>query len=194
MEAHFTAQAAHYGTLRDGWPVSAILAAETRALREALSEAPVGDAVDLGCGAGHHTRLLLRCGATSVLAVDRVPAMVAQAVHAGAQGWTGDAARVPYPRPFDTLLSAGLLEFVDDPDAVVAHATTAASPRSRLVLLVPRPSLGGRLYQAMHALRGLRARTFDGATLDALLTRHGWRVTGRVAAGPLAWVTVGTRG
>jgi SAM-dependent methyltransferase len=134
-------------------------------------------ALELGCGSGAYTRRLRAAGASEVVAVDRAPAMVAAAAGPGVRGVVADAAELALGEVFDLVLCAGMLEFVDRPERVLARAADHLAAAGRVVLFVPRPGLGGRAYQAWHAGHGVPVRLFDEAAVDALARGAGLRVT-----------------
>src|SRR5271154_4710080 len=76
--------------------------------------------------------------------------------------------------PFDTVLCLNVLEYVDDPAAVVRSAACVLKPGGSLVVLVPQtPALYGTLDKTL----GHRRR-FSLAQLRSLLQEAGFRVSG----------------
>jgi SAM-dependent methyltransferase len=76
--------------------------------------------------------------------------------------------------PFDTVLCVNVLEYVDDPAAVVRSAAGVLKPGGSLVVLAPQ---GQALYGTLDQTLGHRRR-FSGGQLRALLEKAGFTVAG----------------
>lgn len=146
-------------------------------MRALLGDVAGQDVLELGSGSGFYTRELLRAGARHVWAVDVSAAMLGGLPCGPVTRVEGDAASVTLGRRFPALLSAGMLEFVPDPAAVLSNAAHHAESGARFVLLVPRNSMLGRAYRAFHAAHGLRIRLFDRIELETVAARSGWEVS-----------------
>lgn len=168
------------------WPWRWVRAWETAAVQAALGPLPGARVLELGCGAGHYTRLLAEVSA-EVVAVDASAAMVAR-LPANVRGLVGDAATVPLDGVFDGLLSAGMLEFVPDPEAVLRHGASVVRSGGWAVLLVPRTSILGTAYQRFHRGHGLDIALFDVPGIRSLSTLTGWRMVGSRDVLPFAMV------
>jgi len=77
---------------------------------------------------------------------------------------TGEAA--------DTVLCLNVLEYAEDPAAVLRHIDSALKPGGRLVVLAPQ---GRSLYSPLDAALGLKRR-FSLDDLRRLFTARGWRL------------------
>jgi len=142
--------------------------------------------LDLGAGAGFYTRLFLARGAREVTAVDSSPGMVEMLCAPGIIPILSDAATVSLESRFKRIVCAGLLEFVQEPEAVLANARRLASDHAWLVVLVPGSGLGGRAYRLFHRRHGIRIRLFSRDRLAELARETGWELRATVSAGPLA--------
>ena len=76
--------------------------------------------------------------------------------------------------PFDTVLCVNVLEYVDDPTAVVRSAASVLKPGGSLVVLAPQ---GQALYGTLDKTLG-HQRRFSRAQLRALLEKTGFSVSG----------------
>lgn len=144
--------------------------------------------LDLGCGAGFYARRMADHGARSVVAVDASPAMLAAIGDGRIETVAADAATVRLSRRFDRVILAGLLEFVADPEAVLANAGRHLADGGRLVVLAPPDSLAGRLYRRFHRGHGLDIRLFTLAGLTTAAAAVGLRLTACRAVPPYALV------
>ena len=158
------------------WPWSWLRQWEASTILNLLDDVRDMRVLDLGSGAGFYTRLLLANGASHAHAVDAEAAMLAQLPHERVSTTVGDAATVTLPRPFRSIVCAGLLEFVADPVAVLANVRRAATPDAVLVCLVPAANLWGRCYRRFHRRHGITVRLFRPATLRQTAEAASWKV------------------
>lgn len=172
----FERKANTYRQRSDAFPWRAIRAAEARAVAAMLGPVDGKTALDLGCGAGFYTRLLLERGAAHVTAVDFSPAMVSALPRSGVRGIVADALSLRLSDKFPCIVSAGLLEFVSDPLGVFASARHHADRDTVFVLLAPSQTLLGQVYRAFHRANGLSIRLYSRYELTDLAARSGWRV------------------
>lgn len=120
------------------------LRVESRALLRALGDIRDGLALDVGSGTGRFMEVLAQRGARVVgLDVDR--SMVGISSGRGHRSLVGDGHRLPFRDAcFDVSIAVTLLEFVDDPQRVVAEIMRVTRHRGRVVLaLLNRASAWG---------------------------------------------------
>jgi SAM-dependent methyltransferase len=170
------------------WPWSWLRARERAAMLQMIGRIPGQNVLELGCGAGFYTRLLLECGASWVTAVDQSPAMVAHLPRDRVTGIAGDAAAVQSAAPVDMVLSAGMLEFVPDPVAILKNAKRSIKPGGRLVLLVPPVSPVSLVYWLFHRLKGYSIRLFSARELERVAAESGWRVVAQRYVWPMTLI------
>jgi SAM-dependent methyltransferase len=142
-----------------------------------LGDVAGADVLELGAGSGFYTRELLRGGAHHVWAVDVSAAMLASLPKGPITAVHGDAATVRLGRRFPVLLSAGMLEFVPDPAAVLANAANHAEEAARFIVLVPRSNLAGSMYRRFHRSHGLSIHLFDRAWFETTAPQTGWSIS-----------------
>jgi ubiquinone/menaquinone biosynthesis C-methylase UbiE len=162
---------------------------EAEAVVRLLGDVRDHDVVDLGSGAGFYTRLLLEQGARHVVAIDLSQAMLDQLPDTGVTPVLGDGATVALERRYETIVSAGMLEFVPDAEAALRNAARMAEPKARMVVLYPTLSLLGRAYRRFHRRNGLSITLFSPADIARLATCTGWRIEASSAAGPYSACT-----
>ena len=134
------------------------------------------DVLDLGCGAGFYTRHCLDQGAREVIAVDFSPRMVAELPKGNVLAIVADATQLKLVKQVPKIVSAGLLEFVDDPKAVLANARRLVSPAGIMVCLVPPDNIAGRLYRMFHQRNGLNISLFSRSSFVRMAGDAGWLV------------------
>jgi len=128
----------------------------------------------------------VRSGVRHVWAVDTSAARLERLPPGPITPVLGDAAAIDLERRFPVLVSAGMLEFVKDPTAVLANAARHAEPGARFVVLVPRRGFFGRLYRRFHRGHGFDIHLFDEAWLAAAAPSCGWRVAASVRVPPFS--------
>jgi SAM-dependent methyltransferase len=103
----------------------------------------VHDALDVGCGQGHWTRLVARMLSADarIVGVDREPAWVERAAtlaDARTRFTCGEAEALPFPdASFDLVTCQTLLIHVRDPGAVIAEMRRVLRPGGRVLLCEP---------------------------------------------------------
>ncbi|MBI4688705.1 MAG: class I SAM-dependent methyltransferase [Nitrospirae bacterium] len=134
-------------------------------------------AMDLGCGAGFYTRLLLSCGGVKeVTAVDISREMINQLPKANVTGIVGNAETIQLNRKFDIIICAGILEFTSNPQRVLQNAKNHMNDRGIMVVLAPVVGFWGRLYRFYHKLHGLNVQLFDSQQLRVMAENGMWKV------------------
>ncbi|MBF0587929.1 MAG: class I SAM-dependent methyltransferase [Magnetococcales bacterium] len=173
---YFDGQADSYQQASDAWPWSWLRLREARAVAALLGRVQGHRLLDLGCGAGYYTRYFLARGAVHVVAVDRSAPMTAHLPAQRVTPITADAGEVRFDQPFSRMVSAGLMEFVPDPERVLRNARNAAEQGGIMALLTPEAGLLGSLYRRFHLGHGVEIRLFAYDELTAMAQRCGWRV------------------
>lgn len=141
-----------------------------------MGDLSLKDVLDLGSGVGYYTRLALQLGAKEVVAVDISENMIGELPDKNVTGVVGDVAGVALERHFETIIIAGLIEFVDDPTLIFLNARKHAIQDASMVILAPRNNLLGRLYRLYHARHGLSISLFTDVTVLKLGAATGWEL------------------
>lgn len=176
VEKYFSARALDYQLRSVGFPWLAMRRREMRTVLDVLGNVRDMDILELGSGSGFYTRELLARGARHIWAVDVSEPMLAALPSGAVTPVLGDAATIRLDRTFAVLLSAGMLEFVAEPEAVLANAAAHAESGARCVLLSPKPNIFGYIYREFHRSHGLRIRLFKRTWFDDVAAATGWSV------------------
>lgn len=190
VESYFSSVASRYQQASTSRVWRMLRQREAKALMSMLGSVANQEVLELGCGAGYYTRLLLQDGASNVVAVDLSAAMLEQLPKRNVTAIQADATQVDPGRQFDVLLSAGMLEFVPDPAAALANAARHAHPGARFAILLPKQNLPGRLYRRFHKKNGINIGLFDRQRLRSLAGETGWRLERFGPAGPYSAVAL----
>lgn len=118
-------------------------------------------ALDLGCGSGYYAKRLVEAGAGSVWAVDAAPEMADSIIHPNITVVVGDAATVSLKRQFDRVILAGVLEFADYPEQMLANAVSHLAENGRIIILAPPDNTAGRIYRWYHKRHGVDIQLFS---------------------------------
>lgn len=158
-------EGAHWARHQDRW--NAVNDGFNTPLLDAAGIADGHRTLDIGCGAGHTTRLAaLRAPRGHALGLDLSGPMLAEArARAAADGirnvtfTRGDAQTHPFDQsaegPFDAAISRYGAMFFTDPEAAFGNIGRALRPGGRLALVCPSdPGLNGWVT-AMTSLRGI---------------------------------------
>jgi 2-polyprenyl-3-methyl-5-hydroxy-6-metoxy-1,4-benzoquinol methylase len=185
---YFSSVAPRYEALGRTWPWSSIRKHEARAVRRALGDIHGSNALDLGCGSGYYTRILLEMGARHVTAVDLSGAMLRNLpmtevtpVQASADAFSSDIT-------FDVICSAGLIEFIENPSSLLENARRLVSTNGRLVLLGPRRSILGAVYRRFHRHHNIKISLFTERELRRLAAETDWQPLHLDLAFPFSWI------
>ena len=175
--------AEHFGRVAAGYRQSSqslrwrwLRQRETAAVAELMGCLDGQRVVDLGAGAGCYTDLALDLGASSVFAVDLVGDMLDAITDPRVTKRVDDATGVDFPWPVETVIAAGVLEFVDNPQMVFANARRQIAPGGRLIALMPPDTLLARIYKAYHARNGLDVHLFSMKRCQDMAAAAGWRI------------------
>jgi SAM-dependent methyltransferase len=188
VSEYFSSRASDYQARSTRFPWTWIRSRELTGVGLLLGDIAGLEVLELGAGAGFYTRELMRRGARQVWAVDISSTMLAALPAGRITPVLGDAATIRLERRFPVLLSTGMLEFVDDPAAVLANAVHHAEAGARFVILAPQASILGQLYRGFHRSHGIDIHLFDRHWFVTFAPRSGWQVRAIAAVAPFSLV------
>jgi SAM-dependent methyltransferase len=188
VSEYFSGRASDYQARSTSFPWGWIRSRELAGVASLLGDIAGLEVLELGAGAGFYTLELTRRGARQVWAVDISSAMLAALPADRITPVLGDAATIRLDRAFPVLLSTGMLEFVDDPAAVLANASHHAEAGARFVILAPQASILGQLYRGFHRSHGIDIHLFDRSWFATFAPRSGWQVGAIASMAPFSIV------
>jgi SAM-dependent methyltransferase len=188
VREYFSARAPDYHARSTRFPWAWIRSRESTVVQLLLGEVAGLDVLELGAGAGFYTRELTRRGARQIWAVDISGAMLAALPAGRITPVLGDAATIGLDRRFPVVLSTGMLEFVDDPAAVLANAAHHAETGARFVILAPQANILGHLYRRFHRSHGIGIHLFDRTWFETFAPSSGWHVRAMARVPPFSLV------
>jgi len=175
-DRYFSSVAEGYQEKVTSWPLSWLRARESSAVAELLGDVTGLRILELGCGSGYYTRQLTEGRAAQVIAVDKSGPMIEALKLPNVQGIVASASDIKIAETFDLILSAGMLEFVPDPAAVMANARGHAGEGTSMILLMPEKNIFGQLYRLFHLTHGVRALLLSHREKLVLFEKTGWKV------------------
>jgi len=162
VKSHFDAVASTYDQQSSRGLWQWLRRREAAAVAQLLGPGMLGDVLELGSGSGYYSRRLLSHASRRLVCVDFSSEMLERCAVPGCTKVVADVQEYVSESQFDVILCAGVLEFLDRPEAVFANAAKMLRPSGAFVTLMPRASLFGRGYRAFHWRRhGIRVRLFQ---------------------------------
>ena len=172
---YFEQQASGYQAASTRLPWRVFREREAKAVCRAVGDVAGCSLLDLGSGSGYYLRLFASHHADPVVGVDASAMMVAQ-LPEGVEGVVGDVTTVSLKKSFERIVCAGVMEFVEQPEAVLENARRHANPGTVMGVLVPLNSFFGRLYRLYHHHHQIYVRLFTPAKFSKMATQAGWIV------------------
>jgi methionine biosynthesis protein MetW len=176
---------------------------------------PGSRVLDVGCGTGSVSKILVDTCGINVVGVEPDPVRAARAISRGLKVHVGylSPELIRTEGPFDVVLFADVLEHLPDPHSMLVAARAALRPGGSVVLSVPNVAhwtvrvdiLRGRfIYKPSGIMDATHLRWFTADNLKSLVTSAGFAVIYyRAAAGttlsdnvlrrPLSWFPEGLR-
>lgn len=150
--------------------------------------------LDAGCGAGDFTRMLAAKGAQA-RGIDGSAAMIqaARLAHPAIRFDQGRLEHLEIRSTLDGVVCLSVLEYAEDPEAVLSRLSRALKPGGRLVVSVP--NAGSIIRGGQRLVRRVTGRGFAYLSashhawsrdeLETLLARHGFEVEASRAFDPI---------
>tara|TARA_B100000686_G_scaffold345669_1_gene430691 strand:- start:4064 stop:4657 length:594 start_codon:yes stop_codon:yes gene_type:complete len=173
IQTYFDGQANNY-QLRSGKGFWGLLRRrELAAVLKALQPFSGMTCLELGCGSGYYTSIMARSKPSRLIAVDLSHKMLCSLNIPGVLKVRADIQSFQVKTPFQRILCAGALEFLPDPVSFFCNVRHALSCQGFVILLVPKKSLTGRIYQLFHRSHGVQIRLFDMSDLTNMIEKSG---------------------
>lgn len=170
----FDNKAKTYNSASNRLPWSLLRKREAASLGSMLGNVTGLTALEFGCGAGFYTRMLIALGIKHITAIDMSQAMIQQLPQERVTGIAGNAEMINLDEKFEVILSAGMLEFTQEPEKVIKNARVHASVGSVMIILVPKQCFWGKFYHYYHKYHGLNIHLFQVSELIDIAERNNW--------------------
>ncbi len=141
-------------------------------------------ALELGCGTGYYSDLLLSRKIKNLTCVDFSEEMLNQLKSPLVKKVKADIENYNVNEKFDVILCAGALEFTEDPQKVFENVSSMLSPTGVFILLYPTENFLGRFYRRHHKRNGLNVKLFSDEIIQGLSKAAGLFSAGSLAVFP----------
>ncbi len=168
VRKHFDRIAERYSKMTSSPILNQIRRREMESIFKMLSPTHGDLILDAGCGAGYYLIPLKALGANA-LGVDLSRGMAAVASASGADIIVADLSSFSLKARFDKILCAGVLEFSEDPLAIIENLRLHLKDNGYMVFLIPKLSPIGILYKLYHLSHGVNVRLFSLNEFELLL-------------------------
>ena len=144
--------------------------------------------IDLGCGAGYYTELLLGYSPSLLLGVDRSLSMLNQLRSKNILVAQADIQAVAFQKPFDRVLCAGALEFLESIEPFLENAKTLLDKDGLMVILLPKRGVLGLFYKFFHWSHSVPIQLFSYRKLEKKLKKYGFKLKETTCPTPMTYV------
>lgn len=160
---HFESQSHTYNRVVERGALKYLRARERRALLELaeLGDPSTATMIDVGSGGGVYA-LAAKAVGLRVTAVDLCPGMIHSLKGKVDLALIGDVECLQLEARHEVVVCSGALDFVVDPEIAFRNLCQLVSPGGRLIVQVPRASIGGHLYAlGVRGYLGFRTNLFS---------------------------------
>jgi uncharacterized protein (TIRG00374 family) len=176
--SHYEKSSAHYEAEVKRGPLRFMRDRERASVLRLLGPLRAGETfLDVGCGGGFYS-LEAKRAAMRVCAVDAAAGMVDKLASEIDEAHVRDVETLEFDgRTFDRVVCAGVMDFVQNPDAAITNLMRHVAPGGVLVILAPRTGLQGFYYRLEKFAVGLRVNLFTADWFATAAANHGFLVT-----------------
>jgi ubiquinone/menaquinone biosynthesis C-methylase UbiE len=176
VKEHFSAEAEKYQKASQSGFWNVVRRYERNAIMRLLRPSPGEFMLDAGSGAGYYSEHLKAMG-VEVIASDLSPQMAHQVIRRlQVPTFVADLEHMTLRPRFDAVLCAGALEFCPHPERAIACMARGLAPRGRLVAMLPRTGVAGRIYRTFHRSHQIEVQLFSPRRLSLIASRLNLRV------------------
>ena len=129
-------------------------------IKQSFKTLLLGDVLELGSGAGYYSRCIYKKGCNSFTCVDFSSEMLNNLNIPGCIKINANIENFKSKKCFDTIFCAGALEFLERPEKVFNNVAKMLKPNGFFIILIPRYSFFGMIYQMFHQFHGFKIKLF----------------------------------
>jgi 2-polyprenyl-3-methyl-5-hydroxy-6-metoxy-1,4-benzoquinol methylase len=132
--------------------------------------------LDVGCGTGYYSRLLIKKKAKKVYAIDSSKQMLKNIKTKDIIKINQDAENFKTKNKFEKIVCAGLLEFVESAEKVLINIKKYSKKNCSLVILCPSNNLLAKMYKMYHSKNNIKINLFNTNKIENILKKSGWKI------------------
>jgi len=174
--SHFNTNADLYQKNSVSFPWSIIRNNESKVVLNFIGDVKNKIILDVGCGTGYYSRLLVSKKAKKVYAVDNSIKMLKNIKTKNIIRINQDAENFKVKNKFEKIVCAGLLEFVESSEKVLINIKKYSTKNCKLVILCPNNNLLGKLYKIYHSSNNIKINLFNTNEIKNILKNSGWKI------------------
>lgn len=160
-ERYFDSVALEYSKRSRGFLWKRVRESESAVMMGMLDGHPLGDVLELGCGSGYYSKLLYERKCDRLVCVDLSSKMLENLDTPGCEKIEADIQYFQSESRFDTIVCAGVMEFLQKPDNIFNNVAAMLNPQGLFVILIPLKSLAGKMYRLFHRTHGIHLTLFN---------------------------------
>jgi cyclopropane fatty-acyl-phospholipid synthase-like methyltransferase len=144
--------------------------------------------IDLGCGAGYYTQLLLSYSPSVIVGVDRSFTMLNHLKDKDILRAQADIQTVAFQKSFDRVLCAGALEFLINIEPFLENAKAFLAKDGLMTILLPKRGIWGFFYKFFHWSHSVPIQLFSYRELENKLNKCGFKLQDITCPTPMTYV------
>tara|TARA_Y100001960_G_C14645021_1_gene812879 strand:+ start:562 stop:1155 length:594 start_codon:yes stop_codon:yes gene_type:complete len=187
-ESYFNQQAEKYLELSDKGFWAFMRKKEREAVIKSLEPFERMKCLDLGCGAGYYTKILLEFSPSLVVGVDRSFNMLNQINQKNIIRVQADIQTVAFSKPFDRVLCAGALEFLEGVGPFLKNVKFFLAKDGLMTILLPKIGVLGFIYKIFHWSHSVRVNLFSHRNLENKLNFYGFKLKEVTCPTPMTYL------
>jgi uncharacterized membrane protein YbhN (UPF0104 family)/2-polyprenyl-3-methyl-5-hydroxy-6-metoxy-1,4-benzoquinol methylase len=175
--SHYERSSGHYESTVKRGPLRFMRDRERASVLHLLGPLHAGETfLDVGCGGGFYA-LEAKRASMLVCAVDAASGMIERLAPQVDEALVRDVETLHLGgRTFDRVVCAGVMDFVENPDAAMVNLMRHVAPGGVLVILAPRTGVQGCYYRLEKFAVGLRVNLFTSKWFSTIAAHHHFHV------------------
>tara|TARA_B100001063_G_C16587662_1_gene463980 strand:- start:187 stop:789 length:603 start_codon:yes stop_codon:yes gene_type:complete len=176
INIHFDSKAETYQKRSHSFPWSIIRKKESDTILSMMGNIKNKTILDVGCGSGYYSKLLIKKNAKKVYAIDRSNKMLKKIREKNIIKVNQNVENFNINNTFEKVVCAGILEFVNSVEKVLKNIKKHSKNNCILVILCPTDNFLAKLYKIYHACNGIKINLFETNKIKKVINNSGWQI------------------
>lgn len=186
VNSYFSNVASNYISHSVNFPWSFVRKRESNKVKRVINKTSLNNVLELGSGAGFYTTILLNKGAKNLYAVDLSESMLKNIKKNNVHKICINAENLLFNKNFDTIFSAGMIEFLDNPRKIFLNAKKMSNNKTKFIMLLPSDGFCGKMYKKFHHNHNINISLFNRNIIEKLIKKSGWIIEEYIHIWPIA--------